>query len=172
MTHEYWAKRPLADEYLRYAARDVHHIELLYNHFKKEEYINDQLLAKSAHYVAIWKDAKPHQTDEFRSHPLLPLNILDCHVQAQTRSCVGCRRNLPQMAFSKAAWKEMSKRQCWVCRAINVRNEMHRDWDRDEDNDYGYDSEDSSFGGGKFGYDSEDFSFGGGGFGYDSDNSF
>jgi len=44
----------------------------------------------------------------------------------------------------------MSKRQleCWVCRAIKVRNEMHRGWDRDED--YGYDSEDSGFGGGEF----------------------
>jgi len=142
--HNSWLKRPLPEEYLCYAARDVYFIGRLYNHFRQGSYISDGLLDKSYRYVTIWRDAKPESTDDFRCHGLLPLGILDYHSHALTRSCMGCRRDLPEGAYSKSAWKGMSKRQCWVCRAISVRQTLHQGWDREVD-DY-YESDDSIFG--------------------------
>lgn len=142
--HTSWLKRPLPEEYLCYAARDVYLIGQLYNHFRQGSYISDGLLDKSYRYVTIWRDAKPEVTDDFRCHGLLPLGILDYHSHALTRSCMGCRRDLPQGAYSKNAWKGMSKRQCWVCRAISVRQNLHQGWDQEVD-DY-YESDDNIFG--------------------------
>jgi len=143
VSHNSWLKRPLPEEYLCYAARDVYFVGQLYNHFRQGSYISDGLLDKSYRYVTIWRDAKPEATDDFRCHGLLPLGILDYHSHALTRSCMGCRRDLPEGAYSRSAWKGMSKRQCWVCRAISVRQNLHQGWDREVD-DY-YESDDGMF---------------------------
>jgi hypothetical protein len=133
-------------------------MEQLYNHFKRSGYTTDQLFIKSGRYVSIWQQAKPEGTDDFKGHGLLPLGILDYQSHDLTHRCMGCHRDLPQAAYSKAAWKEVSKRQCWVCRAISVRKQLHKGWDRDSDG-YGDDSEDD------YRYTSEGDIFGG----YDSD---
>lgn len=158
VSHDSWLKRPLPEEYLCYAARDVYFIGRLYNHFRQGSYISDGLPDKSYRYVTIWRDAKPEAKDDFRCHGLLPLGVLDYHSHALTRSCVGCRRDLPEGAYSKSAWRGMSKRQCWVCRAISVKQTLHRDWDREVDERY--ESDDNLFG-----YHSDDGMF-------DSDDSF
>jgi exonuclease 3'-5' domain-containing protein 1 len=118
-------------------------MQLLYNHFKQSSYIGDNLAVKSGRYVAIWKDAKPKTTNEYRSHGLLPLNVLDYDEYGVTRSCVGCERNLPKGAYSNSAWKGVSRKQCLVCRAISVRqNQRERaerhddDWEDDFDDSY------------------------------------
>ena len=139
-----WLIRPLAEPYLRYSSRDVYLIGILYAHFKEQGYIdNDRLSAQSARYVSILQTAKPRSTDIFKRHPLLPLHILDYNGYALTRSCISCSRNLPETAFSKSGWRLAKKRQCWVCRAISVRREIHDNWEREEaDNwDEGFDSE-------------------------------
>lgn len=134
VTHRDWLKRPLPEPYLRYSSRDVYLIGILYAHFKEQGYINnDRLSAQSARYLSIFQKAKPRATDIFSQHPLLPFQILDYNDSAFTQPCISCSRSLPEDAYSKAGWKTPKKRQCWVCRAINVRSNMHYNWDRQDD---------------------------------------
>ena len=135
VSHRDWMIRPLPELYRRYSSRDVYHIGILYAHFKEQGYINnDRLLAQSARYLSIFENARPRATDIFKKHPLLPLHILDYNNYALTRSCIGCKRSLPEVAYPKSAWRQV-KKQCWVCRAISVRTEMHRNWEQEENDD-------------------------------------
>lgn len=118
---------------MEYASRDAYLIGLLYAHFKTGGYISSELSAQSMRYISIWKDKQPKETDTFKQHPILPLRILDFSHCSYTKSCVGCQRDLPEAAFSKAAWKGVSLRRCWVCRAIQERNRLQDNWDRDDD---------------------------------------
>jgi exonuclease 3'-5' domain-containing protein 1 len=137
VTHRDWLKRPLPELYLRYSSRDVYLIGILYAHFKEQGYINnDRLSAQSARYLSISQNAKPRATDIFKKHPLLPLHILDYNDYALTRACIGCTRPLPEAAYPKSGWKQAKKRQCWVCRAISVRREIHDNWGREEYDDW------------------------------------
>ncbi|KIM42640.1 hypothetical protein M413DRAFT_408566 [Hebeloma cylindrosporum] len=143
VTHRDWLIRPLREPYLRYSSRDVHLIGILYAHFKEQGYINnDRLPSQSARYVSLLQGAKPRATDIFNQHPLLPLHILEYNGYALTRSCISCKRSLPETAFSKSGWKQAKKRECWVCRAISVRRKMHDNWEREEGGDWDGDFED------------------------------
>lgn len=133
VNHRYWLHRPLPEEYVKYAAQDLSQIELLYNHMKNEGFIDENLNSSSARYIAIWADARPRPTDSYRNNPLLPLEILNPDLYGLKRQCKHCERHLSKQAFSTVAWKNSDKRQCWVCRAIAVRNELHSGWDRDDD---------------------------------------
>lgn len=141
VNHDDWLERPLPDRNLQYASRDLYLIGLLYKDFEEEGYISDQLPDQSTRYVSIWKDAKPQQMDTFKCHPLLPLQIIEYNRNTGlTRQCVGCRRSFPRDAYSIAAWKHLSKRYCWVCHAIKMRQHVHAMWEKDEDG-YLYESE-------------------------------
>ena len=135
VTHCDWLIRPLPERYLRYSSRDVYMIGILYAHFKEQGYIiNDRLSAQSARYLSISQNARPQATDKFKRHPLLPLHVLEYKDSALTKSCISCNRSLPEAAFPKSGWRLSKKRlQCWVCRAISVRTEMHANWERDDE---------------------------------------
>jgi len=161
VAHSFWLKRPLPEEYLRYAVRDVYFMGLLYNHFKEEGYITSQLSEQSDRYVGIWQDAKPKKTDEYRSHALLPLQILDYRYgYGPVRSCIGCQRNLPHTAYSNTAWGGLKRRRCWACRAIYLKIKANNAPSYDDDDvpglwygpgDYeGYVSDDDYYGGGGY----------------------
>jgi len=103
-------------------------------YFKQKGFIQGALAAQIARYVAIWQNAMPVIGDKFKLHPLLPLQILDT-VDGFGKPCDGCGRILMAAAFSKRS--RAQKPQCWVCRAISVRN--HRGWPEREDEAYGSD---------------------------------
>lgn len=160
--------RPLPEQYLQHASRDVCLIGLLYTHFKDKGYITDQLPAQSTRYISMWRGTKPEGSDTFKRHPLLPLRILDYHAYSTTRLCEGCQRDLPSDGYSKVAWASMrgKRRECWICRAISVRNNAHKNWDSYDDNDcYGSDDYDDNhcYGSNNYDdshyYDSDDYSF-------------
>ena len=145
MNHQAWLRRPLPEENLLYASMDIHLIWLLYKHFKQKGYLGDQLLEQSARYISLWKDTKPQQNDDFKCHSLLPLQVIeDDQYHTTCRTCKGCQRSFPNKAFSNPAWKNASKRYCWVCRAINIRNQLHATWERDQE-EYGYDMSDDGY---------------------------
>lgn len=144
VAHKLWLKRPLSEEYLRYAARDVYLIGLLYNHFETNGYISGQLSAQSDRYVAIWEDAKPGQRDVYRNHGLLPLQVFDCS-DGPMRSCMGCQRNLPRAAYSQTAWGKPNQRRCWVCRAIYRKPGKAHSYDDDDLFYYAYQSSDDGY---------------------------
>ncbi|KAJ3742011.1 ribonuclease H-like domain-containing protein [Lentinula detonsa] len=101
--HETWLTRPLSSEYLEYAAHDVEIIHALYTHFIQAGYLQHPLLSlnlsQSKRYISIWNDAPPEQGNIYRSHPLLPLEIIDFIPSNTTITCQGCSRNLSSSSF-------------------------------------------------------------------------
>jgi exonuclease 3'-5' domain-containing protein 1 len=148
--HDVWLRRPLPEKNLAYASRDIHHIWLLHENFKQKGYLDDQLLEQSARYLSLWKDAKPRKMDEFRSHALLPLHVIDHDRGGLLQICMGCQRGFTKEAYSKSGCKVASKRYCWVCLPIKIRKHMHDVWARDNDGDddsngYGWDMSDDGY---------------------------
>lgn len=129
-------KRPLPEQNIHYALEDLTKIEQLYDDMKSKDHITDTIATRSELYVSLWNDAKPAKTDKYRNHPLLPLNILIPNTYGNMRVCMHCKRRLPQDAYGKAAWRLAEKRQCWVCRAISVRGNMHSEWARHDDDEF------------------------------------
>ena len=129
--HTEWARRPLAKTYQDYAAQDIVLIAELYNKFLSQHYIReDKLLAQSSRYIALNRGDQPGKID---GHPLLPLNILDPVTYGKHLVCNHCSRSLPADCFSKAAATAGARRNCWVCRAVRVRNNLHRKWEEEEE---------------------------------------
>jgi len=134
--HGRWLERPLPDNNLEYAARDIHLLTGIYARFVEQAYINEQdLLLSSQKYVSIWSDAPPDIYDEYKSHPLLPLDISPPPPSWETLvECIGCKRRLTRQSFSKTGLRLPEKRRCWVCHALMVQRNTESQWDGDEDN--------------------------------------
>ncbi|KAF5380146.1 hypothetical protein D9615_006308 [Tricholomella constricta] len=117
--HSLWLERPLAEDYIRHAVEDVVLICSLYLFFRDAGYLYSQISGDSMRYVSIYNDRQPTLDDGFRSHGLLPLDILD-HAEGGIRgTCVYCERSLPKSCFSKGNWAGgVGNRQCQVCRAV------------------------------------------------------
>jgi exonuclease 3'-5' domain-containing protein 1 len=113
--HQNWMERPLSREYLDYAASDARLIHALFDAFTTTGWTKLLSPEESMRYVTFHKHAQPKGGDEYKSHSLLPLGILN----PPLRKCVGCQRELPFGAFAFA--KADSGRQCFVCRAITTR---------------------------------------------------
>ncbi|KAF5381895.1 hypothetical protein D9757_007596 [Collybiopsis confluens] len=122
--HDLWLSRPLSPEYLQYAAHDVEIIDALYSHFLQAGYIDSDLPSQSQRYVSIWSDHPPKPDDIYRSHPLLPLDILTSTnpLTSHTVLCVGCARHLTLSSFPKKEQNthmhKRTQRHCWVCMAV------------------------------------------------------
>ncbi|KAJ3927502.1 MAG: ribonuclease H-like domain-containing protein [Lentinula lateritia] len=112
--HELWMSRPLPNEYLQYAAHDVEIIDALHSHFVQAGYIDQDLPAQSQRFVSIWSDAPPQPGNNYRSNPLLPLEILKPNASTTTIPCTGCARNLSPSSFPHVRLA----RYCWVCLAV------------------------------------------------------
>ncbi|KAJ6626693.1 hypothetical protein B0H10DRAFT_1998138 [Mycena sp. CBHHK59/15] len=124
--HAQWMRRPLSSSGLQYAADDVYNISLLFDHFLQQGYIDPSLPARSLKYVRLWSDAPPHPTDVYRSHPILPLEILEPPPPAPPMiMCTGCHRDLRRPSFPSTS--PPNQMRCFVCAAIIVktRSEEH-----------------------------------------------
>ncbi|GAW01746.1 3 -5 exonuclease and kh-i domain-containing protein [Lentinula edodes] len=86
--HELWMTRPLPNEYLQYAAHDVEIIDALHSHFVQAGYIDQDIPAQSQRFVSIWSDAPPQPGNNYRSNPLLPLEIFKPNASTTTFPCV------------------------------------------------------------------------------------
>ena len=111
--HQDWMERPLSSEYLDYAARDARLIHVLFDTFTIAEWTKLLSLEESMRYVTFHKYSQPNDEDQYKSHSLLPLGILD----PPLRKCVGCERQLPFDSFIETD----SGGQCYVCMAIMKR---------------------------------------------------
>ena len=115
--HSLWLQRPLNVAYLQYAAYDAYLIELIYGEFERRGILGRELEEISQRYVSVWSDEKPRRSDNYRQHPLLPLNILAYSpVVSFDRRCVGCQRLLPGNCFTSASLKEHKCLVCYVLR--------------------------------------------------------
>ncbi|KAJ4481040.1 ribonuclease H-like domain-containing protein [Lentinula aciculospora] len=114
--HDLWMSRPLLNEYLQYAAHDVEIIDALHYHFIQLGYIDQDLPDISQRYISIWSDALPIPGDIYRSHPLLPLEILNLPTTPTTTIiCQGCARQLTLSSFPSSPGLAP---HCWVCLAV------------------------------------------------------
>ncbi|KAJ3972710.1 ribonuclease H-like domain-containing protein, partial [Lentinula raphanica] len=126
VNHDIWMDRPVPDEHLQYAAHDVEMIYTLYAHLTQQGYINPYLrilLYQSKRYVSIWSDAPPVSGDDYRSHPILPLEIIDAFPENEYGSrptkgtivCGGCARTLTTDSFPRLSRTAAARRYCFVC---------------------------------------------------------
>jgi exonuclease 3'-5' domain-containing protein 1 len=117
-----WMQRPLATNLLNYAAKDVHLIHLIYDHFKGEGYIDSQLnlLAQSKRYVSIHADVmlKPLRNDCFRRSAVVPLDVLE-EPRGILYDCRACHRylSLPCFRCNRHSQRRMVCRVCHVARS-------------------------------------------------------
>lgn len=114
--HSKWLRRPLPISALEYAANDVYNISLLFHHFQRQGYIHPPLPAHSLKYVRLWSDAAPQPNDRYRSHPILPLEILDSPLDTAQLMCTGCHRTLACSSFATTFVPK-----CLVCSAIGAK---------------------------------------------------
>ncbi|KAK0470318.1 ribonuclease H-like domain-containing protein [Desarmillaria tabescens] len=115
--HKRWLERPLSSEQLGYAAQDVLLIGRIYEHFKAQNYLAENLPEQSEQYITFWKGGKADKDRYFNSHCLLPLDIIDYDARRPTKRCDGCERLLSVHCFPR---KTTSSEEiyCWVCNAI------------------------------------------------------
>lgn len=117
VNHSLWLRRPLDIQLLQYAAYDAYLIELVYGAFERRGTLDRELEEISQRYISIWSDKKPEQTDKYRQHPLLPLNILTYSLPSPfDRQCAGCQRLLPSSCFTSTSLKESKCLVCYVLR--------------------------------------------------------
>nr|GAT47477.1 predicted protein [Mycena chlorophos] len=96
-----WSVARLSDDHLEYAATDIHLISLLYAQAAIKRRITDEAREESAKYVALWiTSCQPERGDVYRSHPLLPIGIIDGtdvpppEGGKKRKVCAGCKRRL------------------------------------------------------------------------------
>ncbi|KAJ3811771.1 hypothetical protein F5876DRAFT_75496 [Lentinula aff. lateritia] len=114
--HQAWLRRPIQGKHLSYAAYDIELIELIHNAFQQRGYIKLSLSEQSERYITIWSDIQPQASDNnlYRSHPLLPLEIL-VQGSPQDKECNGCKRKL-----SRGSFPPLGSRYCFVCHAVQA----------------------------------------------------
>ncbi|KAJ7718473.1 ribonuclease H-like domain-containing protein [Mycena olivaceomarginata] len=124
--HSQWMRRPLPSTALQYAVNDVYNISLLFDTLSREGYLGSSLPAQSLRYIRLWSDAAPRHGDKYRSHPILPLEILDTPTtNSPLITCSECCRSLRDVSFLQNPPSVLlpALRQCYVCDAI-----MRRSW--------------------------------------------
>ncbi|KAK0193327.1 ribonuclease H-like domain-containing protein [Armillaria mellea] len=115
--HKRWLERPLSQEQLGYAAKDVRLIGRIYEYFKAHDYLAENLPEQSERYVTYWKATQPQRDRYFNSHCLLPLDIIDYDARRPTKKCDGCERLLAVQCFPRETTNSEGI-YCWVCNAI------------------------------------------------------
>lgn len=130
-SHDGWMNRPLPESYIEYAATDIKLITRLYADFVSKGYIEEsELIDQSERYISLHRSSLPPPGS---GHCLLPLGILSPpSTYRSALTCGTCARSLSPDCFSQTARNSGGKRNCWVCRALSVRQSaMHNrsDWD-------------------------------------------
>ena len=100
-----WLERPLTEQLLQYAAKDILLIGLLYAEFAQQGWIPQEfpnyhrLLGQCQRYVSAHREqGKSGETDIFKPCQIMPLDVLDHPVGAKHR-CAACRRSLSLAAY-------------------------------------------------------------------------
>lgn len=120
---DFWMRRPLTKELLKYAADDIKRIAALYDTFVAKGYVSgtnrQRLLEQSARYVSTWRNVgRPDPMDttfRFRKCPYLPFGALDISehtkvTEGVSSECSTCGYALELRHFP------------FISSALNVRN--------------------------------------------------
>ncbi|KAI0087170.1 ribonuclease H-like domain-containing protein [Irpex rosettiformis] len=130
-----WAFRPLTEQLLQYAARDILLIGVLYPHFIRSGWIPmdppnfSSLLTQCQRYVSAHvEQGKSTETDIFKPSCIIPLDVLT-EPSGPKYLCFACNRALSETAFetkkdlNSAAYKSVTKgfmrsTRCRLCFAL------------------------------------------------------
>lgn len=100
-----WVQRPLSEQLLQYAAKDILLIGILCAEFGKQGWLPQQqsdyqyLLGQCQRYVSAHRDqGKSAEADIFKPCQIMPLDVLD-HPVGTTHVCAACRRSLSLAAY-------------------------------------------------------------------------
>ncbi|EJD48659.1 hypothetical protein AURDEDRAFT_183239 [Auricularia subglabra TFB-10046 SS5] len=118
--HDEWMIRPLPEDLVSYAVRDIIILALAREHFSRRGYLDDTdaLLAQSARYITLHERFRPAPEDAFQGSSLLPLDILhDPPLGAARLDCMGCKRALGAANFAQAQ-PGAGVRLCLICSTL------------------------------------------------------
>lgn len=137
-----WLKRPLTEQLLQYAAKDILLIGVLYPHFYRSgwiphdtvHYIN--LLNQSRRYISAHREqGKSLETDVFRPCSIMPLDTLT-EPYGPLYRCYACNRSLSYSAFESTEAESpppgspvTTKRRprCRLCAILAIKNGLSMD---------------------------------------------
>ncbi|KAH7093935.1 ribonuclease H-like domain-containing protein [Auriculariales sp. MPI-PUGE-AT-0066] len=125
--HDEWLQRPLPEELISYAVKDVVLLGYVREEFQRKGYLDNQVLLQqqSMRYISLHDRARPDPDDVFAGSHLLPLEIF--HFPTGMRvECGGCHRMLAKRSFEAADWKARAKGVmcrvcCWLVQTGRVR---------------------------------------------------
>lgn len=129
--HDRWQDRPLAVQYLEYAAEDVQKIYLLYQNLVTSGYVDSQAKTLSLQYISQHYGRRPREGNPYAQHGILPLAIFLDDIPPNAIRCEGCERSLPPKCFDSRHHtkgrrkKKNGRKMCYVCKTIDKR-EMYR----------------------------------------------
>lgn len=141
-----WAQRPLTEQLLQYAAKDILLIGVLYPHFCRDGWIPrdpgqyGMLLAQCQRYVSAHQEqGKSADVDVFRPCAIVPLDVLT-EPSGPKYICFACNRSLSTNAFdmhtkqpshgprnSPAPKAILRSTRCRLCHALAMKNGMQLD---------------------------------------------
>jgi exonuclease 3'-5' domain-containing protein 1 len=134
---EMWAHRPLTEQLLQYAARDILLIGVLYPHFIRSYWIPripalyEILLSQCHRYISAHvAQGKSSDTDPFRPCGIVPLDVLT-EPDGPQSLCFACHRSLSRTAFETRPYtydgqptKQLQRStRCRLCFALALKND-------------------------------------------------
>ena len=140
-----WATRPLTEQLLQYAAKDILLIGVLYPHFcrcgwiPRDNSTYARLLSQCQRYISAHKEqGKSAEEDVFRPCGIIPLDVLT-EPSGPKYVCFACNRSLsssafelqakyPHQQFKYSAPKDLLRStRCRLCHALAVKNGVKLD---------------------------------------------
>jgi len=112
--------RPLPEDLLTYAVRDIVLLGYVREEFKRRGYLDNAVVMQqqSARYISLHDRGRPRGDDYFQGSHLLPLEILQAPAPRVPRTeCTGCHRMLTQRSFGQGEWRSLGA-MCRVCRTL------------------------------------------------------
>lgn len=132
---EKWMERPLSEQLLQYAAKDIQLISMLCTDFIMKGWVPSDpsryypLLRQCERYVsAHYEQGKSDESDPFRPTGVIPLDVLTEPDGVKYR-CLACNRSLSGTCFPWATngisnWR---RPRCSLCHVLAIKNRVKPD---------------------------------------------
>jgi len=130
---ELWMHRPLTEQLLQYAAKDIQLISTLCTHFIQRGWVPydptsyNNLLRQCARYVSAHREqGKSSEEDAFRPTAIMPLDVLR-EPRGILCKCAACNRSLSLHCFqlSTDTYRRTVRRpRCMLCHVLALRHKV------------------------------------------------
>ncbi|CAL1710956.1 unnamed protein product [Somion occarium] len=130
-----WMQRPLTEQLLQYAAKDIQLISMICTDFIQKGWIPSDphayyhLLAQCARYVSAHREqGKSGETDAFRPTAIMPLDVLT-EPWGMQHQCVACRRSLSVSCYQvlEDGLYRWRRPRCSLCHVLAMKHRIEAD---------------------------------------------